>query len=130
MDEKKKHEYRINLRLTEEEYTAIKQRIENDGAPQTRQNLSAGIRQLLRNAVSADIQEQPTRPRIDAELAQDIRGEIRKIGTNVNQLAKNLNAVLKRGETASRSTEAKLIASLDMVSQHLEDILQRVVELS
>ena len=134
MDHNKKHERPISLRLTEDEFTAIRRRIDtlaqNDGSTQRKLSFSAGVRLFLWNAVSVDIQEQPRRPLIDAELARDIRGEVHKIGLNVNQLAKNMNAVLKKGESASRSTETKLIGSLDMVCQHLDDILARLNELS
>ena len=130
MDQKKRHSYHINLRLTEAEFAAIRQHLEDDGATQTGRNFSAGVRRLLQNAVADDIQEQPRKPRIDAELAKNILGEVKRIGTNVNQLAKKMNGVFKKGETVSDATLTKLTSSLNLVSQHLDDILSRIDELS
>ena len=129
MDQKKRHSYHINLRLTEAEFAAIRQHLEDDGATQTGRNFSAGVRRLLQNAVADDIQEQPRKPRIDAELAKNILGEVKRIGTNVNQLAKKMNGVFKKGETVSDATLTKLTSSLNLVSQHLDDILSRIHDL-
>lgn len=80
--------------------------------------------------ISSKIQEPPKQPIIDRELALDIRAEIRRIGENVNQLARSMNAIFKRREYISNETANKVTKSLDMAVQHLDDIMKRVIELS
>lgn len=126
MEPNRKHDRRITLRLTEEEFDAIS----NGVRTQNSQNLSDGIRKVLLTAVSTGIQEQPKHPLIGPALASGIKAEVKRIGTNVNQLTKKMNGVFKKGETVSEATLRKFIGSLDIVSQHLEDILSRIDELS
>ena len=133
MEAEKKHVNRVNLRLTDEEYNAIIRyinfNIPDEGERSNKRNFSEAIRSLLRNAIENGIQERPKQPCIDSKLAHDIRAELRKIGTNVNQLTAKINSVFKESVKMYGSTENKLIKSLEMVSQHLEDIHKRVVEL-
>lgn len=134
MDKKKKHDKKIDIRLTDEELRAINNAIiamsKNDGRTQTKVSLSAGVRKIIMNAIQNEIQIKPKPPQINSELALGILAEIKSIGINVNQLAKNMNAVLKMGGTVSNSTQNKLVCSLDLISQHLEDIVNRVSKLS
>ena len=113
MEAEKKHVNRVNLRLTDEEYNAIiryiNSNIPDEGERRNKRNFSEAIRSLLRNAIENGIQERPKQPCIDHKLALDIRAEIRKIGTNVNQLTAKVNSVFKKSIKMYGSTENKLI---------------------
>lgn len=64
---------------------------------------------------------------VDALLMSDIREEIRKIGNNINQLAKVMNSIARKGEQVSESTERKMSKSLQMCVEHMSDILRRLL---
>ena len=80
--------------------------------------------------ITSKIQEPPKQPIIDRELALDIRAEIHRIGTNVNQLARSMNAMFMRREYISDVTANKVTKSLEMTVHHLDDIMKRVIDLN
>ena len=80
--------------------------------------------------ISSGVQEPPKQPIIDRELALDISAEIHRIGTNVNQLARSMNAMFMRREYISDVTANKVTKSLEMTVHHLDDIMKRVIDLN
>ena len=131
---KQNYERPICVRLKDEEFNAICRYLSSasgiEGHTLKRGEFSDGARKLLMKGISSKIQEPPKQPIIDRELALDIRAEIRRIGENVNQLARSMNAIFKRREYISNETANKVTKSLDMAVQHLDDIMKRVIELS
>lgn len=131
---KQNYERPICVRLKDEEFNAICRYLSSasgiEGHTLKRGEFSDGARKLLMKGISSKIQEPPKQPIIDRELALDIRAEIRRIGENVNQLARSMNAIFKRREYISNATANKVTKSLDMAVQHLDDIMKRVIELS
>jgi len=134
MGKKQNYERPICVRLKDEEFNAICRYISSASGVERhtlkRGEFSDGARKLLMNGISSKKQEPPKQPIIDRELALDIREEIRKIGTNVNQLARSMNAIFNRREYISNATANKVTKSLDMSVQHLDDIMKRVIDLS
>lgn len=132
---KQNYERPICVRLKDEEFNAICRYLSSasgiEGHTLKRGEFSDGARKLLMKGISSKIQEPPKQPPIiDRELALDIRAEIRRIGENVNQLARSMNAIFKRREYISNATANKVTKSLDMAVQHLDDIMKRVIDLS
>ena len=131
---KQNYERPICVRLKDEEFNAICRYLSSasgiEGHTLKRGEFSDGARKLLMKGISSKIQEPPKQPISDRELALDIRAEIRRIGENVNQLARSMNAIFKRREYISNETANKVTKSLDMAVQHLDDIMKRVIELS
>lgn len=70
----------------------------------------------------------PRKVNVDSLLTTDIREEIRKIGININQLAKVMNSIAKKGEKVSESTERKISKSLQMGVEHMNDVLKRLLD--
>ena len=131
---KQNYERPICVRLKDEEFNAICRYLSSasglEGHTLKRGEFSNGARKLLMKGISSDVQEPPKQPIIERELALDIRAEIRRIGENVNQLARSMNAIFKRREYISNATANKVTKSLEMAVQHLDDIMKRVIELS
>lgn len=134
MEKKQNYERPICIRLKEEEFNAICRYLSSasgvEGHPLKRGEFSNGARKLLMKGISSGVQEPPKQPIIDRELALDIRAEIHRIGTNVNQLARSMNAMFMRREYISDVTANKVTKSLEMTVHHLDDIMKRVIDLN
>lgn len=134
MEDKKKHNNRVSFKLTDEEYNGVNHYIaslnSDESTTQKSITFSEGLRRLIQSALSNTQQTRNKKPILDKELVQGISGEIAKIGVNVNQLAKNMNTVLNRNSEFSPSTVRRMVSSLDMIAQHLDDILERVKDFS
>lgn len=124
MEEKKKHLIKISFRMTQTEFQRIRQTV---GCEFT---ISETIRRLIAKGLASDDNRDVPKPNIGQDLARGIEQEIRHIGTNVNQLARRLNTIMKRQETMSNSTIKMMISGLEMTVQHLDDINKRIQELS
>lgn len=70
----------------------------------------------------------PRKVNVDSLLMTDIREEIRRIGVNINQLAKVMNSIACKSERVSESTERKMSKSLQMGVDHMNDILKRLLD--
>lgn len=124
----------MSFKLTDEEYNGVNRYIaslkSDDATTQKSITFSEGLRKLIQSALLNTQQPRDEKPILDKELVQGISGEIAKIGVNVNQLAKNMNTLLNRNSEFSPSTVRRMVSSLDMIAQHLDDIFERVKEFS
>ena len=60
-------------------------------------------------------------PKVSDEIAKEIARELRRIGVNFNQIAKQLNIDIKTGRDLGYHND-KLTHYMDMVSERLEKI--------
>lgn len=110
MGANRKDNRQINFRVSEHEYQRLEQMANNVGmsVPMFCKKKAQGARMKA--------------PLIDRQGALQIASELRRIGVNVNQIAKHLNS----GENASKGQIDALQKELNNIWQQLSSALQGV----
>lgn len=111
---------KIRIRLTIEELEYLKQCMKEDGSAKFhngKENLSAYVRDRLLSNIGY-------RNKMLEKQNENLNYELRKIGVNVNQIARKLNAGF-----GSRQDITDLFSYLNIIEQMLEDYQKKVSEL-
>lgn len=116
----KRRTEKIRLRLTDEELNFLKRRMDEDGSAKFhsgKNNFSAYLRdRLLANA--------GYRNHILEQQNNNLDYELRKIGVNINQIARKIN-----GGFGSRKDITDLYSYLNRIGQLVEEYQKKVEEL-
>lgn len=106
---------RVNLALSEDEYT--------------RWSTAAGDRQLAtwaRSVVAGHLAAEKDRPGVAEEVAK-VRTAMTRLGGNINQIARALNAETRGGPAVDRDAVAEDLARLRAGQDEVRELLRRLV---
>ena len=125
----KTKEYKITFRMDAKMHSDFRKYIERNYSEKA--NNSEVLRTIINDYLAHNkrIKASPDTDiinTIEKELYHSIKQEIKQIGINLNQMARTVNAIYKMNGAISNSTEKRFSKSLELMKEHIIDIITRI----